>query len=260
MSPPLIDVNVNLSRWPFRRLPLDETPALVKKLRANHVQQAWAGSFDSILHKDVAGVNARLAQECREHGHGILIPFGAINPMQPDWEEDLRRCHEEYKMPGIRIYPNYHGYKLTDPIFSKLLRAATERHLVVQLAVLMEDRRTQHPLIPMPPVDFSPLVSIASQFEGLRLVLLNSFQNNSRDLVANLAATGKVYFEIATLEGAGGIENLLHRIPVRCLLFGSHAPFFYFESALLKLKESELDEATLRAISNENARQLLAKK
>ena len=28
-----IDVNVHVSRWPFRRLPLDETPALLKKLR-----------------------------------------------------------------------------------------------------------------------------------------------------------------------------------------------------------------------------------
>jgi uncharacterized protein len=260
MNPPLIDVNVNLSRWPFRRLPLDETPELIKKLKAHHVQQAWVGSFDAILHKDIAGVNARLSRECHEHGHGILVPFGAINPMQPDWEEDLRRCHEEFKMPGIRIYPNYHRYKLTDPIFSKLLHAATERRLVVQLAVLMEDRRTQHPLIPMPPVDFSPLVSIAAQCEDLRLVLLNSFQNNSRDLLAKLAATGKVYFEIATLEGAGGIENLLHSIPARSLLFGSHSPFFYFESALLKLKESELDEATLRDISSENARHLLEKK
>ena len=45
----MIDTNVYLSRWPFRRLPLDETPALVAKLHEQGVEQAWAGSFDAVL-------------------------------------------------------------------------------------------------------------------------------------------------------------------------------------------------------------------
>ena len=45
----LIDTNVTLSRWPCRRLPLDETPALVARLRSQGVKQAWAGSFDGLL-------------------------------------------------------------------------------------------------------------------------------------------------------------------------------------------------------------------
>ena len=126
----ITDVNVNLSRWPLRRLPCDELPKLVEKLHACGVTQAWAGSFDGVLHKDIAGVNARLVGACRQCRRGLLRPFGSVNPTLPDWREDLRRCHEDYHMPGIRLHPGYHGYGLDAPVFSELLAMAERRGLI----------------------------------------------------------------------------------------------------------------------------------
>jgi predicted TIM-barrel fold metal-dependent hydrolase len=62
------------------------------------------------------------------------------------------------------------------------------------------------------------------------------------------------------LEGVGGVANLLANLPAERVLFGSHAPFFYFESAMLKLKESPLTEEQLRALRSGNAFSLLAQK
>jgi len=252
----LIDTNVYLSRWPLRRLPLDETSALVAKLRANGVTQAWAGSFDGLLHRDIATVNARLADECRRYGDGLLVPFGSVNPKLPDWEDDLRRCAEEHRMPGIRLHPNYHSYKLDDPDFAKLLRLATERGLVVQLVLVMEDRRMMHPLLQVEPFDLKPLAGVVKKTPGLRLELLNLKGHPPPDLLK----AGDVCMELAMIEGVGGVGTLLSHMPADRVLFGSHAPLFYFESALLKLKESPLTEDQLRAIRCDNVRRLLAKK
>jgi hypothetical protein len=53
------------------------------------------------------------------------------------------------------------------------------------------------------------------------------------------------------------VANLLKQVPAERVVFGSYASFFYFESALLKLKESDLSEAQARAIRAANARRLL---
>jgi len=255
---PLVDVNVNLFRWPTRRLPCDETTALVARLRRYGVTQAWAGSFEGLLQKDLGGVNRRLASECRERGRGVLLPFGSINPKLPDWEEELRRCVEVYRMPGIRLNPDYHGYKLDDPDFVRLLRRASESRILVQLAMTMEDERTVHPRLRLDAIDLAALTEPVAQTPGLRLVLLNSLRTWRAEPLRRLLSAGDVYVEIAMLEGVGGVGRLLGEVPMERVLFASYAPFYYFESAWLKLQESPLDEQQLGGIREKNARRLLA--
>lgn len=253
----IVDVNVHLSRWPFRRLPCDELPKLIEKLQAGGVDQAWVGSFDGVFHKDVAGVNARLAADCRKARPGMLLPFGTVNPMLPDWQEDLRRCNEEHKMPGIRLYPGYHGYGLDDPALAELFATAEQRGLIVQLVVRIEDIRMQHPLMRVPDVDVGPLPKALEPHPQLRVVVLGALKTVRGGALDSLIAAGQVYVEISMLEGVEGIANLLKQVPVERVLFGSHLPLFILESAVLKLQESELSAEQLGAITYGNATRLL---
>jgi predicted TIM-barrel fold metal-dependent hydrolase len=256
----LVDVNVNLSRWPSRRLPHDEPRLFVEKLKSLQVTQAWTGSFEGLLHRDLAGVNTRLADECNEFGGGLLLPFGTVNPTLPDWEEDVRRCAEVHRMRGLRLFPNYHGYTLDDPRFAELLGQATDRHLIVQVAVSMEDDRTQHPLLRASPVDVRPLIKLLGRLPSCRLVLLNALRSIRLDDLPALVAAGRLYVEIANLEGVAGIEKLLQHVPHDRILFGSHFPFFYGEAAWLKIRESELAGLQRESILHSNAARLLENK
>jgi uncharacterized protein len=254
----MIDTNVYLARWPFRRLNGDEPEWLVAKLSDAKVEQAWAGSFEGVLERDIAGVNTRLAETCRRFRGGMLIPFGTVNPKLPDWQEDVRRCHEEHTMPGIRLHPNYHGYKLDDPVFADLLKLAAERRLVVQLALSMEDPRTQSPLVRVPAVELAPLANVVKSTPGLRLELLNCTSQIGRQEYAEALSSGDVSMDISMVEGVAGLARLVRQIPLSRVLFGSYYPFFYFESAVLKVQESGLDENSQKVICMENARRLMA--
>jgi hypothetical protein len=255
--PSLTDTNVYLSRWPTRRVRGDTPETLVELLTRGGVTQAWAGSFDGLLARDIGGVNERLAADCRLAPE-LLLPFGSVNPTLPDWEEDLRRCHEQYRMRGIRLHPNYHGYKLDDPLFARLLKLAAERGLIVQLALSMEDERTQHPLLRAAHVDAKPLAGIIAQTPGLKLVIVNAFRAMRPEQTDKLIAAGNVSFDIAMLEGVGGVSRLIGEAGLKRVVFGSYAPFFYFASAALKMRESPLAGFQLEAVRHGNAQALLA--
>ena len=254
----IVDVNVHLGRWPFRRVKGDEPAELTAKLKAHGVQSAWIGSFDALLHRDIAAVNARLAEECQRHGKDLLVPFGTVNPALPFWEDDLERCRQRHHMPGIRLYPAWHGYRLDHPAFAALLTAAAAQGLIVQLALRLEDERTLHPLLRLHPINLTPLVELVASLPRLRLVLLNHSGAVNADVLKKLTRAGQVYVDIATVEGLGGVTQLLQTVPADRVLFGSHFPFFYYESAVLKLRESKLETAQERVIRYDNAKRLFS--
>lgn len=254
----IVDVNVHLGRWPFRRVKGDEPAELIAQLKAHGVQSAWTGSFDALLHRDIAAVNARLAEDCQRHGKELLVPFGTVNPALPYWDDDLGRCRERHHMPGIRLYPAWHGYRLDHPAFAALLKAAAVQGLIVQLALRLEDERTLHPLLRLHPINLTPLMELVASLPRLRLVLLNPSEAANADYLKKLIRAGQVYVDIATVEGLGGVAQLLQTVPADRVLFGSHFPFFYYESAVLKLRESKLEPAQERVIRYANAKRLLS--
>ena len=264
-APEIIDTNINLFDWPFRRLKYRDTKTLVTKLKKHRVTQAWAGSFEALLAKDINGVNERLAAECKQH-RSFLIPFGTVNLAWPDWQEDLRRCHEIHKMPGIRIYPGYQPFDLGHPDIAALLKITAERNLILQIVFGMEDPRVHHPIINVPQITLRPLLKNLQSTPNAKIQLLHFPNTTEANELAQFTKYPNTYLEISRLEGDGAIARMLGsidglpsaRAPLARVLFGSHAPFFPIETALLKLIESPLDHTQIESITNRNAHHLLA--
>jgi predicted TIM-barrel fold metal-dependent hydrolase len=250
----IVDTNISLFQWPFRRLPLDNLDEMLRKIRSLGITQAWAGSFEGLLHRDIRGVNERLVAACKPHRE--LVPIGSINPELPGWEDDLDRCITQHQMPGIRLHPNYHGYTLDDPRLSQLLKRATSAGRFVQIAVAMEDTRTQHPMMQVPDVDLSPLPKLVRDIAGATVQLLNG--RLRWELLEQMAKTPGILFDSARVDGTDGVAMLARAVPLERVMFGTHAPFLIPEAALIRVHEADFDEEQLRSVLSENARGLSA--
>ncbi len=164
-------------------------------------------------------------------------------------------------MAGIRLFPNYHGYTFADPAIPELISAATDRNLIVQIALSMEDTRTQQTVIQ--PSDPSPLADVLVHLPHARVVFLNSghwIDDDAGEGIAKIRRAGNAYFDIAMNEGVGGLANLVDATSPKRVVFGSHSPFFYFESAWLKVREAGLLPDQESAMLEKNARALLGER
>ncbi len=133
------------------------------------------------------------------------------------------------------------------------------RRLIVQLALCMEDERTQHPLARVLPVDLTALAHLVKRVPEARLMILNCHSRINLEHLRPLAFAGEVYFEFSMVEGVGGVARLAKQVPIARVVLGSNLPLFYFESAVLKVQESGFDTAQKNALFEVNARQLLSR-
>ena len=251
-----VDTNVSLFRWPFRRLPLDQVGRLVAKLRELGFSHAWAGSFEGILHRDLASVNQRLADTCAANRE--LVPVGSINLQLPGWKTDLDRCIAKHNMPAVRLHPNYHGYDLKDPRVAELARVASHAGILIQIAVEMEDPRTQHRLVRAEQVDVVPLVEWLHRIEGVRVQLLGHRLRGKR--LEELGQVPGVYFDTARVDGTDGVAKLVDAVGADRILYGSHSPLLISEAALIRVYESMLDDQVTLSIMKNNAESVIATK
>lgn len=246
----IVDTHVYLGRWPFRQTPRNSAAETIASLRRGNVVQAWAGTFEGLLHKDVSGANARLAEACRREGDGSLVPFGSVNPTLPDWEEDVRRCHEVFKMSGVRLHPSYHGYTLADDRFVELLGLAANRKLIVQLVAQLDDEKHAYLRMPSATVDLSPLAASVGRFPGLGVTLHSGSKPFDDSQLDTLEATTNVYVD------ASAVADLRKRSADRIVL-GSCWPLGTIESAVNRAFDVAATEAEARTMGHETARRLL---
>ena len=247
----IIDCNAHLGYWPFREVKNSQPAEFVSLMDRCGVTQACVAAFQGILYSDVQPANDWLIEATAEQRQR-LVPHAVINPNFPEWESDLQRAVEAGCV-GVRLYPNYHCYEVGDGCVSELMAAADECGVTVSVYVRMYDERLHHPRCMVPPVELSGLPEVAAQFPDVGVLVCNVKRAAISGIAEGLKKLANLYVELSHVEGTGGLEKLVAEIGAGSIVFGTHAPYQYAESALLKMRESALSEDEQAAILSENA-------
>lgn len=257
----IVDTHVYLGHWPHARLSGEDPRELVDQFRHGGIVRAWVGSFDGLFHKDIAAVNERLTSICSHYDE--LIPFGSVNPTLPDWEDDLRRCHETHRMAGIRLHPTYHGYQLLDARVSELLKMAAAANLIVQVVVWLDDAKHRW-LAPAPEAqELKPTLAAAKNLNGKirrtpeRLVVAGA---QAKDIPAWIAIfpQQRTCFDMTRAQTTEQLSSLLEQVPADRILFGTGEPLHTSAAQQTALKSlASLEHRN--AIASRTARLLASK-
>jgi predicted TIM-barrel fold metal-dependent hydrolase len=257
----IIDTNAYLGHFAFRRLRHNTAPALLKLMDAKAIDRAVVSSAGAITHRNVQPANEDLAAETAAHPDR-LTPFAVINPFYAGWQDDLKACHQDLGMTGLRLYPKWHNYNLSDRPCLDLIDAATERGMVVSIPIRVEDSRQRSWLVDVPDIPLAEVAALVKARPGARFMLLNGLQYVSSPLGRKDGGLPANYVvEISRLDPFLGNEigRLVANLGADRVVFGTGMPFSDPDTALLRLEVLDEDKDVKEQISWRNAARWLPK-
>lgn len=257
----IIDVNAYLGHFAFRQLRHNTASALLSLMDAKNIDQALVSSASAITYRNAQAGNEEVAAEVKGH-RDRLIPVAVVNPFYAGWQDDLKICHEEFGMAGLRLYPKWHNYGLNDPRCLNLVNLASERGLFVSIPLRVEDHRQRSWLVDVPDVPLDEIANLTKTCPQARFILLNGL-GYARSLLGR-KDTGRptnYALEISRLSAVldDEIGQLIAQLGAERLMFGTGMPFNYPDPALLKLEVLEASAADKEKIRWRNAALWLGK-
>jgi len=251
----IIDVNAYLGHFAFRRLRHNTAASLLTLMDSKKIDKAVVSSAAAITYRNPQAGNEEVAEEVKGH-RDRLIPFAVVNPFYAGWQDDLKICHEEFGMTGLRLYPKWHNYTLSSPSCRELVTGATERGMTVSIPLRAEDNRERSWLLNVPDIPLEEIVELVKACSKARFILLNGLGYTGSLLGRKDNGLPPNYaIELSRLSAvlANEIGQLITNLGADRIMFGTGMPFNYPDPALVKLEVLDATEADKDKIRSQNA-------
>ncbi len=255
----MIDVNAYLGHFAFRQLRHNTAAGLLRLMDSRRIERAVVSSASAITYRNAQAGNEEVAAEVKGH-RDRLIPFAVINPFYAGWGDDLKICQDEFGMKGLRLYPKWHNYALSDAACLELVNAAAAHGMAVSIPIRVEDRRQRSWLADVPDVGLDEIAGLVKACPQARFVLVNGAGFIGSQLGRKDSGLPPNYFiEISRLTAvlANEIGQLIANLGPGRIVFGTGMPFTYPDPSLVKLEVLEASEEVKEQIRRRNAARLL---
>ena len=236
-------------------------------------------NLNGIFYKNTQSANEELYNELKSDRQfsGRFIPFAVINPIYAGWRDDLEICVTKMGMKGIRVYPQYHDYEITDPRFIELVKVARDRGIPVAIDIRMVDSR-QRSWMDIPVFDYNApvktdiifnewdlqkVIPIIREVPDAKFIIVNLANSISlKDEDMELIRKANVVFDTSgrAIMGNDELSELLKRFGREKFAFGSHSPILDYLTGLLRIESMsnpEADDETKELLRSGNARKII---
>lgn len=264
----LIDINASVGHWPFRQLEGNTLSATLKRMNAFGVDKSVVANINGIFYKNPQPANTELheALQAKDNFRDRFIPFGVINPMLPWWERALEKCHEEFRMKGIRLYPVYHNYDIDHSQCVELVKAARDRDMVISIPQRIVDPRQRSWLDVKQDVDMNTIAKLVQGVPDAQYMVLDTRSARGIDEKRlNVLQGADILFDSTRssgvpITGFGGesLHDLFEAYGPKKIAFGTGTPFIDYCSPFIRVETfEEASEGIKEMIWSKNARRML---
>jgi uncharacterized protein len=255
----IIDVNAYIGHFAFRRLRHNTAASLLALMDRARIDRAVVSSASAITYRNPQAGNEEVAAEIKSLTDRLL-GFAVLNPGYAGWRDDLKICHQQFGMRGVRLYPRWHNYSLTAPACRDLVQAAADLSMVISIPLRVEDRRQGSWLVDVPDVDREEISSLIKMSPNARFILVNGSGYDASSLgrkVRGLPSNYVIDIALLTAEVPNEISGLIENLGDDRVVFGTGIPFHYPGPALTKMQVLDVHDRVKEMIRWRNAASLL---
>ncbi len=275
----LLDINAYVGHWPFKQLQNNTCLKLLDRMNRFGVDVSVISNINGIFYKNTQSANEELYDEIRSDSRfrQRFIPFAVINPLYAGWRDDLETCAGKMGMKGVRFYPQYHDYGMSDPLLIEAVKLSRDLGLPVAFDIRMVDSR-QRSWLDIPLFDYNaeikkdiitkewslrnivPIVEAVPDAGFIIVNLANSVALDEDDM--DLFRKCNILFDTSgrALRGDDSLSEMLTGFGREKFAFGSHFPFLDYITGRLRIEsmnDSEADAHTKELIRSGNALRFL---
>ncbi|MEO8960282.1 MAG: amidohydrolase [Ginsengibacter sp.] len=258
----LIDSNAYIGHWPFRQFEYDNLDALLGRMKQFGTDVSVVSSLNGVFYKNTQNANEELHQAIRSRKtySERFIPFAVINPIYGGWRDDFKVCSTTMGMKGIRLYPKYHDYDITNPACIELVKMSRDKGLPVVFSLRMVDARTSSWIDIEKEWSLKDIVPIVRAVPDAKYIIVNV----ANGLALNDEDTALFRKADLLMDSSGrnmvNWQDLFKGFGTDKFCFGTHSPILDYFSGLLRiisLRENEADEKTKELLRSGNIKRML---
>lgn len=271
----LLDINAYVGHWPFKQLKYNTCSKLLERMNRFGVDVSVISNINGIFYKNTQSANEELYEEIRSDKRfpERFVPFAVINPIYAGWRDDIENCVTKMGMKGLRVYPQYHDYEITDPSFIELVKIARDKGLPVAIDNRIVDSR-QKSWLDIP--KFEPreikydiitlewqlrnVIPVIKEVPDAKYIIVNvanGFRLNDEE--TEIIKKADLLFDTSG-RSVSNLPELIERFGKDKFAFGTYSPILDYLTGLLRIEsmsEAEADEETKDLLRSGNAKRML---